>query len=83
MQSGKHKATCKNRQHCTIQGLHERRQSVYSLNLTAWGMQRQDEGNGAFVQRVQEAIVSELNVSIVELTMPQKAKLVAAAQTTK
>lgn len=46
-------------------------------------MQRQDEGNGAFVQRVQEAIVSELNVSIVELTMPQKAKLVAAAQTTK
>jgi len=35
------------------------------------------------VQRVQEAIAGELNINIVELTMPQKAKLVAAAQTNK
>ena len=45
-------------------------------------MHLQDEGNGAFVQRVQQAIADELNVQIIDLTMPQKAKLVAAAQST-
>ena len=43
----------------------------------------QGEGNGAFVKRVQQAIADELDTDIVDLTMPQKAKLVAAAQNTK
>ena len=40
----------------------------------------QGEGNGAFVQRVQQVIADELDVPIVELTMPQKAKLVSEGQ---
>jgi hypothetical protein len=41
-------------------------------------LQTQEEGRGAFVQRVQQAIADELGVPISDLTISQKRKLMAA-----
>ena len=40
----------------------------------------QGEGNGHFVKRVQLAVAEELRVPVMELSQPQKQKLIAAAK---
>jgi hypothetical protein len=41
-------------------------------------LQSHEEGRGAFVQRVQQAIADELKVPVSDLTISQKRKLMAA-----